>query len=123
MTDSSAKLRVFYDGACPLCRRERARYERMAKAAGDAVDWFDINGREDELRRLGIDPHLALTELHVEDEQRRIHRELDAYILLMKRVPRLRPIAWLIGLPLVRPLLARLYHRSVTRRLKRQGRL
>ncbi len=123
MTEHSAKLRVFYDGACPLCRRERARYERLAKAGGDRVDWFDINGREDELRRLGIDPYRALTELHVEDEQHRIHRELDAYILLMKRVPLLRAVAWLIGLPLIRPLLSRLYHRSVIRRLKCEGRL
>lgn len=123
MTDNSAKLRVFYDGACPLCRRERARYERLARSAGDEIDWFDINGRDEELKRLGIDPQKALTELHVEDDKHRVHRELDAYILLMQRVPRLRPLAWLIGLPLVRPCLARLYHWSVQRRLARQGRL
>ncbi|GGO75592.1 hypothetical protein GCM10011348_00740 [Marinobacterium nitratireducens] len=123
MTGQSAKLTVFYDGACPLCRRQRARYERLARAAGDEVVWFDINGREDDLRQLGVDPQLALTELHVGDEAQRIHRELDAYILLMRRVPRLRPLAWIISLPVLRPLLARLYHASVRRRLKRQGRI
>lgn len=123
MTDNSAKLKVYYDGACPVCRRDRRRYEALAGRAGEAVEWFDITGREEELRRRGIDPQRALTELHVEDEQHRIHSELDAYILLMRRVPRLKPLAWLIGLPVIRPLLARLYHLWVIRRLKREGRL
>jgi len=95
----------------------------MAGAAGRDVQWFDITDREDELTTLGIDPQLALTELHVRDEQGNVLCELDAYILLMRRVPRLKPLVWLIALPLIRPLLATLYHASVLRRLRRDGRL
>ncbi|MNG11588.1 hypothetical protein D3C84_951390 [compost metagenome] len=87
------------------------------------MEWLDITGRDAELRALGIDPYLALTELHVQDEAGHIHRELDAYILLLSRVPRFAPLAWLIGLPLVRPLLSFAYRRWVLRRLKRSGRL
>ncbi len=79
--------------------------------------------RRTRLRALGIDPHRALTELHVLDEHRQIRSELDAYILLVERVPRLKPLAWLIGRPWIRPWLARLYHRTVERRLRRSGRL
>jgi len=57
----------------------------------------------------------------VKDAQGRIHREMDAYILLMSRVPVLKPLAWLIGLPLIRPTLAWLYHRWVGRRLERRA--
>ncbi len=95
----------------------------MAGAAGRDVHWFDITDREDELTALGIDPQLALTELHVRDEQGHIISELAAYILLMRRVPRLKLLAWLIALPVIRPLLAALYHASVLRRLRRDGRL
>ncbi len=95
----------------------------MARHSATQVQWFDITGRDETLRQLGIDPHAALTELHVQDASGRILRELDAYIALMRHVPRLRPLAWLIGLPLVRPALARLYHWNVNRRLRRQGRL
>lgn len=116
-------ITVYYDGACPRCRRDRARYEKLAGPAADAICWFDISGRETELRRLGIDPYKALTELHVQDTQGCIHRELDAYILLMRRVPRLKPLAWLLGLPFIRPLLSRCYHRQVMRRLRRSQRL
>ncbi len=124
MGDDSRKITVFYDGACPSCRRDRDRYEAMAgKEAQDELCWFDISGQDAELRRLGIDPHLALTELHLRDENQRIVSELDAYLLLMRRVPRLKPLAWIIALPLIRPLLARLYHWMVMRRLHRSNRL
>ncbi len=117
------QLTVFYDGACPRCREDRRRYTRLAAGNAQRVCWFDITGQEDALRKRGIDPQLALTELHVEDEHGLIHAELDAYRLLMGKVALLRPLAWLIGLPLIRPLLSRCYHYLVMRRLKQSGRL
>lgn len=123
MTASEDRLRVFYDGACPSCVRDRKFYERLAGRTGDAVEWVDITGRDEELKQLGIDPVAALQELHVEDGRGNIHRELDAYILLMSRVWLLKPLAWLVGLPVIRPALAKLYHRWVGERLERTGRL
>ena len=116
-------LTVYYDGACPRCVRDRARYERLAGEHAADTCWVDISGRDDELRRRGIDPHAALRELHVADADGRIHRELDAYIVLMARTPRLRPLAWLIGLPVIRPLLSWLYRTAVLHRLRTSGRL
>ncbi len=118
-----ATLVVYYDGGCPRCRRDRKRYERWAGAAAATVTWFDITGQEQALRSLGIDPHQALTRLHVCDQQGHLYVELDAYARLMEPIPWLRPLAWLISSPLVRPWLSKLYRASVKRRLRRQGRL
>lgn len=123
MSEDEGKITVYYDGACPRCVRDRRHYEKLAGDGREQVRWFDITGREDQLREIGIDPHKALTELHVRDENGRIRSELEAYILLMRRVPLLKPLAWLIGLPVIRPLLARLYHGMVVRRLRKSGRL
>lgn len=117
------RLVVYYDGACPRCVRDRERYCRWAGKRADEVEWLDIGGREAELESAGIEPHAALTELHVRDAEGRIHRELDAYRLLLARVPKLRPLGWLIGLPGIRQALSWLYRRWVRRRLRRQGRL
>ena len=117
MTDSNAKLVVFYDGSCPTCIKDRRWYEKLAGKTGESVEWLDITGRDEELRAEGIDPHRALRELHVKDAQGRIHREMDAYILLMSRVYLLKPLAWFIGLQFIRQGLAWLYHRWVSRRL------
>lgn len=116
-------IKVYYDGACPRCVADRRRYERLSDQPEGSVQWLDITGRERELCAAGIDPTAALTELHVQDEHGRIHRELDAYILLLQRSPRLRPLAWLLALPGLRPLLSRAYRRWVLRRLRREGRL
>jgi len=123
MTAPGEQLRVFYAGACPSCVKDRRLYERLAGRTGESVEWVDITGRDEELKERGIDPQAALQELHVEDSQGNIHRELDAYILLMSRVWLLKPLAWLIGLPVIRPALAKLYHKWVIERLERTGRM
>lgn len=123
MTQEKGKISVYYDGACPQCIRDRQTYEKLAGKAGENVCWVDITGQEQKLHELGIDPNKALTELHVKDENEQILSELDAYILLMSKVLVLRPLAWLIGLPLIRPFLATVYHWLVNRRLRRSGRL
>ncbi len=117
------QLVVFYDGSCESCIKDRARYERWAGDKGRDICWFDITDREEVLLSLGISPQQALQELHVQTAGGEIYSELDAYILLMKRVPRLRPLAMLIGLPLIRPALSRLYRHWVRNRLEREGRL
>lgn len=116
------EITVYYDGACPRCVRDRERYERASGGAASTVCWVDINGRDALLREKGIVPTQALRVLHVEDAEGKIHRELDAYILLMSRVPRWKPIAWLLDLPVLRPLLSWAYRYAVLRRLQRQGR-
>ncbi|MDN5936644.1 MAG: DUF393 domain-containing protein [Nitrosospira sp.] len=117
------RIIVYYDGACPSCIKDRQNYERLAGKNGDGVLWVDITGKDDELLACGIDPHKALTELHIKDESQKIRSELDAYIVLMSKVLILKPLAWFIGLPVIRPLLSRLYHRQVNRRLRRDNRL
>lgn len=121
MGKHNAKITVYYDGACPVCVRDRNNYEKLSGKGAGQVCWFDITGQEGELRNLGIDPQKALTELHVRDESGHVVTELDAYILLMGKVPLLKPVAWLVGLPLIRPVLAKIYHRQVNRRLNARG--
>ncbi len=117
------KLTVYYDGACPGCVKDRRFYERLEGHTDNKVVWLDITGRDRELQHLGIDPMKALTELHIQTEDGRILSELDAYIVLMQRVWPLRPLAWLIALPVLRPWLSRLYHQRVEKRLRETGRL
>jgi len=123
MTQGEGKISVYYDGACPKCVKDRHTYEKLAGKAGKNVYWIDITNQEQRLCELGIDPVKALTELHVKDESEKIVSEIDAYILLMSKVHVLKPIAWLIGLPLIRPIMASIYHWLVNRRLYQSGRL
>ncbi len=123
MNENKGIITVYYDGACPKCVKDRYHYEKLSGSAGRKVCWFDITGQDERLREIGIDPQKALMELHVKNENQQILSEIDAYILLMSKVPLLRPLAWLIGLPLIRPIFSKVYHLQVNRRLWRSGRL
>ena len=119
---SNDQITVYYDGACPRCNKDRINYQKLTAKDSNQGFWFDITGQEQQLLQLGIDPNKALTELHIKMSDGRIHSELAAYIELMSRVTILKPLAFVIALPLIRPLLARCYHFMVTRRLKNSGR-
>ena len=129
MNKNQPNLYVLYDGACPRCIKDRDQYSRVAGRHAVGVAWFDITDQDEKLKTWGIEPFKALTELHViigeceNTEKPRVVSELDAYIVLMQRVPILKPLAWLMGLKLVRPLLSKLYRKAVYRRLKCEGRL
>ena len=123
MIDNKAQLTVYYDGACPRCIKDRNNYQKLQGQKTDTVCWFDITGKEKQLEELGSDPQHASTELHVKNAEGNIVSEMDAYILLMSRVPLLKPLAFIIALPIIRTLLARLYHYSVNKRLIQSGRL
>ncbi len=123
MNRNKGMITVYYDGACPTCVKDRYHYEKLSGIAGKNIKWFDITDQDDRLREIGIDPLKALMELHVTNEKQQILSEIDAYILLMSKVRWLRPLAWLIGLPLIRPMLSKIYHWQVNRRLRRSGRL
>ena len=97
MINNKAQLTVYYDGACPRCIKDRNNYQKLQGKNIDTVYWFDTDGS--------------------------IVSEMDAYILLMSRVPLLKPLAFIIALPIIRPLLARLYHYQVNKRLIHSGRL
>lgn len=117
------KITVLYDGACDRCVKDRQHYECWAGDTAGDVEWLDITGQDEYLQSLGIDPLAAMLELHIIDQNQQILSELDAYIVLMRRVPRLKFLAWVLALPLIRPTFAWLYHRSVERRLHKAGRL
>jgi hypothetical protein len=49
MGKHSAKITVYYDGACPVCVRDRKNYEKISGKGAGQVCWFGITGQEVEL--------------------------------------------------------------------------
>ncbi|MFZ7127797.1 MAG: thiol-disulfide oxidoreductase DCC family protein [Desulfobacterales bacterium] len=123
MSHDKDTVTVYYDGGCPKCVKDRLRFEKLRGRRRDRIDWVDIMENEEELRRSGIDPRKALLELHVRNEHGEILSEIDAYRLLLGKIPILRPLGWVIGLPFIRPVISGWYRRNVDRRLKQSGRL
>lgn len=117
------EITVYYDGGCPRCIKDMRTYERLSRGLHGTIDWVDITSQKEKLSESGIDPIKALMELHVKDQNQNILSEIDAYILLMSKVPRLKPLARVIDLPIIRPALSKVYQWHVRRRLQRSGRI
>ena len=86
----------------PECVKDSQNHERLSGKSKNDIQWIDITGKDDLLRSIGIDPKKALMELHVKDENQRILSGIDAYVLLMNKVMILKPLAKIVGLPLIR---------------------
>jgi predicted DCC family thiol-disulfide oxidoreductase YuxK len=119
---SKASINVFYDAQCPLCRKERRRYERWSGGHAANIGWLDVSEHQQTLREKGVDPAMALRSLHVETAEGQLIDGIDAYRVLMARITLLVPVAWIIGLPGIKTVLRVIYDRWVKSRLQKQGR-
>jgi len=98
---------VFYDGDCPLCRREIDHYRRVDRAL--RVRWVDAASETDSLRDFGLTLNDAMAELHVLDEAGQWQRGVDAFLVIWDHLPRYRWLTALVrGLRLRSPLTTRL---------------
>mgnify|MGYP001814236524 CR=1 FL=1 len=94
---------VFYDGACPLCRREIDHYRRIDRAG--RLRWVDAAVDADTLAGYGLSLEDAMAELHVMDADGCWQRGVDAFLVIWKHLPRYHWLARLVaGLGLRGPL-------------------
>ncbi|MGD2113084.1 MAG: DUF393 domain-containing protein [Gammaproteobacteria bacterium] len=109
---------VFYDGGCPLCRREIAHYRGLAGARN--LQWLDIHREPERLSDFGLTPEQAMASFHVLDAQNRWQRGAAGFIELWSHLPGYRRLAALVrGLRLAGPLQA-LYRPWAAWRLRRR---
>jgi predicted DCC family thiol-disulfide oxidoreductase YuxK len=112
------KPKMYFDGSCPLCRREVAHYRFLDRR--DRVDWVDISREADLLSTHGIDPDAAMRRLHAIDEQGRVVSGVSAFVAVWRQLPVYRYLAWLVEQLDLVPLLDRLYVRFAAWRLRRR---
>ncbi|MEO1135116.1 MAG: DUF393 domain-containing protein [Pseudomonadota bacterium] len=84
---TTPSLTVFYDGACPLCAREIAFYQRRAGA--QFVEWRDISGAEGDVAP-GLSCDAAMARFHVRTGDGELHSGAPAFVHLWSRLPAFR---------------------------------
>jgi predicted DCC family thiol-disulfide oxidoreductase YuxK len=109
---------MFFDGGCPLCRREVAHYRRLDRA--DAVQWLDIAADPAPLQPLGIAPADAMRRLHVLDRDGRLQTGAWAFAAIWEVLPYYRWLARLVRLPGVLSVLDWGYRRFADWRFARR---
>lgn len=97
--DTATDLTVYYDGGCPLCRREIATYQSLPGA--ERLDWEDVSQADEQ-----VAPDLnrcdALARMHVRTADGTLVHGAHAFALMWQAFPKTR---WLGRLAATRPAL------------------
>ena len=109
---------VFYDGDCPLCRREIAHYRRLDREA--RLCWVDAAAETEVLARHGLSVQAAMAELHVLDTAGRWQRGVDAFLVIWQHLPGYRWLGRLVRGLWLRAPLGFLYRRFAAWRYRRR---
>lgn len=101
---SRAASRVFFDGACPVCRREIAWYKRWRGASG--IDWVDL--QTDEIPA-GLDREALMKRFTVRRRDGEMVSGAAGFIALWRALPATRLAGRLADNPPVTWVLERAY--------------
>jgi len=111
------ELTIYYDGSCPLCRREIALYRRLRGA--ERLQWLDVSAGMPLGANLSCE--LAMRRFHVRDAQGRLFSGGAAFARLWRALPGWRVPGWLFVVPPLSWLLEFAYRVFLPLRPRLQG--
>jgi predicted DCC family thiol-disulfide oxidoreductase YuxK len=113
---------VFFDGSCPLCRREIAVYR--ARLEGGPVAFTDVSAVTGPRVAADLSRQDAMARFHVRAADGRLLSGAAAFAYLWRETPGFRTLGRLAALPVVLPLLEMGYRGTLVIRpwLQRQVR-
>lgn len=88
-------LTVYYDGSCPMCRREIALYQRLHSQ--QPVAWVDVSTPAD--CGDGLTCELAMRRFHVRESSGRLLHGAQAFARLWRCYPGWRWLGWVASVP------------------------
>lgn len=87
-TDPRAATRVFYDGECPVCRREIGWYR--GRKGADQIDWVNVAGDDDVNGPPGLTQDDLLRRFTVQRRNGATARGAAGFIALWRALPSTR---------------------------------
>lgn len=95
----TAQLQVFYDGACPLCRREMGHYQKRDRAR--RIDWVDIAQPQFRAAAYGLDPARVQQVMHARTPDGAVYTEVRAFVKIWQLLPGVGTtlLRWLLMIP------------------------
>lgn len=76
---------IFFDGGCPLCRREIAHYRSLGRRS--RLSWIDITRDQETLERFGLDFDQAMQRLYAVDERGEVQSGVAAFLVAWRHLP------------------------------------
>ena len=125
MLTTHSRIRIFYDGACPLCKREVKRYQSLLanksqiKTQNESIDWVDISNNKAALKSECINYEDAMRLIHIKDGSGVHQVGLEVVLTLWDNIPYYRVVSGFIRkLPFSHPILEKIYEFLAKQRMK-----
>lgn len=103
MSQASTRVTVWFDGACPLCRREIALMRRLDHR--QRIEFLDVAAEGAECP---VDRSELLARFHAREDGR-LYDGAAAFAAMWRAIPMLRPLGLLARLPILSGLLELAY--------------
>ena len=111
---------VFFDGNCPICKREINFYKKLEKS--NKIVWYDISKDKKSLTLIKKTKKECLKKLHVLNKKGDLKVGVDAFITIWKEIKYFKILAVIISFKPVKKILNYLYnHYAINRFNKLYG--
>jgi predicted DCC family thiol-disulfide oxidoreductase YuxK len=84
MTNINAKCKVFYDGSCPLCRREINLYTKLDK--DKQIEWLDVSSPDTFIPQ-NVTREYLLSRIHLIGSDGQLQVGAAAFFFIWKKLP------------------------------------
>lgn len=102
-TADIADLKVFYDGACPLCRREINMYKDLKGAEG--INWVNVQSCDAAEIPRDVTRDELLGRFHIQSADQSVKSGAAAFVEIWEKLPAFRFLARLAKIPGAMPVL------------------
>ncbi len=79
---TAAKIRVYYNSACPVCKAGIAAQQNKPALCG--ISWEDVHADQALVQQLGADLEFVRERLHVVDEHGSLQIGFDAFLTIWR---------------------------------------
>ena len=91
--------KVFYDGNCPICKKEIELYKQLNK--NKSIAWYNIYSDKKALKIINKSREECLKTFHVIDDNK-IYKETEAFFILWKDIKYFKILYYLFNFKLIR---------------------
>ena len=100
-------IKILFDNHCSLCRREINYYKSIAPKG--KFLWCDLHRNSSLLCKYKISQNEALLSLHAIDENKKLHKGIDAFCVIWNEIQGWRLISLIVKAPIIYSLSKKLY--------------
>ena len=94
------KINVFFDGSCKVCTKEVSFYNKHDKK--NKFNWIDLNSKNKDLQKLGINKKELLKSLHIQLYDGRVIKGVNAFRIIWREYPFLKFLSYILDFKITR---------------------